>query len=511
MVSKAPSASMPPRPPRNARVVLVAAFTAATASASSFHGHRSSAMHRPPAHHELIASPRPDAVLADGDVPRAFDWRNVNGISYVTADVNQHIPTYCGSCWIHGTVAALNDRIKIARQAAFPDAMLSRQALMNCVPDHNASLPPPGCNGGDAWMIQHHLAHHSVGDETCPPYAARNGKCDALGRCRNCLPPDMEGSPVATSCWAVPSYVRYGVAEYGHVAGEQRMQKEILARGPIVCSVAADERFMFSYADVTAANEGVYVDRSPKTTDDIDHDVEVAGWGVTASGLKYWVVRNSWGSYWGNHGWFKLLRGENSLMIESDCDWAVPTADNLDAVLAEDEVGDYVHGVTPAAKAKVMTAKAVPAKAVPAKPAAAAAEVTWAGLQLYRSMREEPLLPPALTTSAWTSPAAEPTTDPAASATTVAPTANPSALVRTSSPLSPLGGSLIVAMAVCVGLGAGFTLAAWRARPHSTVPQDALPQDALLSVERPMAEQLQGQPYLEWCDASPPPPGMRLG
>lgn len=32
---------------------------------------------------------------------------------------------------------------------------------------------------------------------------------------------------------------------------------------------------------------------------EIDHDVEVVGWGVDKeSGLKYWEVRNSWGSYW---------------------------------------------------------------------------------------------------------------------------------------------------------------------------------------------------------------------
>lgn len=31
-------------------------------------------------------------------VPATFDWRNINGTSMVTTDVNQHIPTYCGSC-----------------------------------------------------------------------------------------------------------------------------------------------------------------------------------------------------------------------------------------------------------------------------------------------------------------------------------------------------------------------------------------------------------------------------
>jgi len=39
---------------------------------------------------------------------------------------------------------------------------------------------------------------------------------------------------------------------------------------------------------------------------------------------KYWIGRNSWGTYWGENGFFKLKRGTNNLMIESECAWAVP-------------------------------------------------------------------------------------------------------------------------------------------------------------------------------------------
>ena len=44
-----------------------------------------------------------------------------------------------------------------------------------------------------------------------------------------------------------------------------------------------------------------------------------------------WVVRNSWGTYWGERGWFKILRGANHLFIEEDCGWAVPDWSALDA------------------------------------------------------------------------------------------------------------------------------------------------------------------------------------
>eukprot|EP00913_Durusdinium_trenchii_P011040 g10364.t1 len=115
-----------------------------------------------------------EMLVAEDDLPENFDWRNVNGRNLVTSDVNQHIPQYCGSCWIHGTTASLNDRIKVMRNGQFPDVMLSRQVLMNCVPSPNKSLPPPGCDGGDPWMIHQYLKEHDVPDETCMPYQAKN-------------------------------------------------------------------------------------------------------------------------------------------------------------------------------------------------------------------------------------------------------------------------------------------------------------------------------------------------
>jgi len=269
------------------------------------------------------------------ELPSSFDWREQN---LVTADWNQHIPEYCGSCWIHGTLSALNDRIKIRRGGKYPDVMLGRQAVVNCVPAADGESPPPGCNGGDAYMIHQYLSEHRVPDESCLPYQARNMGCTAENVCRNCKPD--EGG-----CWAVKSFVGYGVSNYGQVRGEGAMMKEIYKRGPIACSFATDDDFMFNYSANALANDGVFASKTVKTADDIDHIMEVTGWGETASGKKYWVVRNSWGTYWGSGGWSKIKRGD--LMAEYECDWAEPKFDDLNDVLAGRVMGDYVYGVAP--------------------------------------------------------------------------------------------------------------------------------------------------------------------
>ena len=309
----------------------------------------------------LILSALPHEVI--DSVPDSFDWRSVNGVSLVTTDVNQHVPVYCGSCWVHGTLAALNDRIKIARKGAFPDVMLSRQAAINCIVSQKAPKEaPPGCNGGDPWDIHEYMAKAKLPDETCQPYEAKNGICDASGTCRNCFHPSMIGPDAppevpqnvrftSPGCFAVEAGPMYGVREYGGVKGEADMQKEIIARGPIVCSMAADLPFLLDYERHLV--DGVYVDAtyfpmdgspSSHNASEIDHDVEITGWGVTKSGIPYWVARNSWGTYWGERGWFRILRGFNHLFIESDCQWAVPDVAPLESNLKQSLVGDYVSG-----------------------------------------------------------------------------------------------------------------------------------------------------------------------
>lgn len=90
---------------------------------------------------------------------------------------------------------------------------------------------------------------------------------------------------------------------------------EIYQRGPIACSIGATPE-LHNYTG------GIFEDKTvfPNST---NHAVSVVGYGVE-NGVKYWLVRNSWGTSWGEDGFFRIVRGTNNILIESHCSWATP-------------------------------------------------------------------------------------------------------------------------------------------------------------------------------------------
>jgi len=264
---------------------------------------------------EFVISPRPEDYVKS--VPAEYNWCDVDGKNYCTMNRNQHIPQYCGSCWAHGAVSALGDRIKIARNGEGIDINLSVQHVLNC--QGGGSCYGGTVDGVYQWL--HGLSRRGTGIsyETSNPYLACSSDSEA-GFCGHL---DLTCDDVALTCSTFPemgghcqelsSYPNATISEYGEVSGAARMKKEIYARGPISCGI--DAAPILNYTSGIASDRGSY----------IDHVVSVTGWGEE-DGVPYWWVRNSWGEYWGEMGYVRVALGNNALHLEEQCAWAVPAS-----------------------------------------------------------------------------------------------------------------------------------------------------------------------------------------
>mmetsp|Transcript_15192 Transcript_15192/g.24672 ORF Transcript_15192/g.24672 Transcript_15192/m.24672 type:complete len:340 (-) Transcript_15192:55-1074(-) len=261
-----------------------------------------------------------DHPYLDADsLPKSFDWRNIKGKSYVTKSLNQHIPQYCGSCWAHGAMSSLADRIKIARKGQGEDINLAIQYILNCGTNIAGS-----CHGGShtgAFEFVKEKGH--IPYDTCLQYEAcsaesKEGKCaygdyecTPMNICRTCSTFKSMGG----FCSGIKRYPNATVKEYGTLLGKEAVKKEIYARGPVACGVNAGP--IEDY-------KGGIVDM-PYKARIVDHIVSTVGWGYDEkTDTEYWIVRNSWGEYWGELGYFRIKMGHNQLGIENSCAWATP-------------------------------------------------------------------------------------------------------------------------------------------------------------------------------------------
>ena len=226
----------------------------------------------------------------------------------------QTLTQYCGSCWAHGSVSALGDRIKIARgKGPHIDIDLSVQHILNCG-------DVGSCHGGSVvgpyqWLKTVSDKGAGISYETSNPYLACSSESQ-VGICPHadftCTPINVARTcstfPPAGECVAIKQYPNASISDYGQISGQADMQQEIFKNGPIACGIDAGPILNYTSGIATMAGENV------------DHVISVVGWGNDDTDGQYWIVRNSWGEYWGEMGYIRVKFG--SLHVEDQCAWA---------------------------------------------------------------------------------------------------------------------------------------------------------------------------------------------
>ena len=162
-----------------------------------------------------------------------------------------------------------------------------------------------GCNGGLAYLTAGKYAEdYGVVEETCFPYYGTSSAC----------------SSEPSSC------TRYHSTKYKYVGGyygacnEQEMLMDLVQNGPVSVSFNVTQDFHHYKSGIYQAT-GLTDKINPWKP--INHVVLIVGYGEE-NGVKFWIVKNSWGTKWGENGYFRIVRGSDELNIESMALSALP-------------------------------------------------------------------------------------------------------------------------------------------------------------------------------------------
>lgn len=274
---------------------------------------------------DVKTGPHAWEVYSSDDLPASYDWRNIDGRNFLSWNKNQHIPQYCGSCWSHGSTSAIADRFNIYNDRngiiTKTPVGLDAQVMINC----NIGGT---CDGGNPKGVYEYAHTTGIPHSSCEQYTALNlsdRACEAIDVCRDCTwPPPAEGDSGLEGCTAV-DYHHYYIGDHYGVHGADQMKAEIYANGPISCGIDATD-------GLDAYTGGIYSEH--KKIPMINHEISVTGYGVE-DGQEFWIVRNSWGHYWGEQGFFRIQMHENNLAIERNCLAGIPTYDAPSSVEAQ--------------------------------------------------------------------------------------------------------------------------------------------------------------------------------
>jgi len=212
----------------------------------------------------------------------------------------------CGSCWAFGCVETVQDRFCIHSNGSV-NVALSFQDLVTCDGTNG------GCEGGEPSTAFEYVESVGLVTNNCSPYTIPT--CPpAQQPCLNFVP-TPSCSKTCQSNYTTPwSQDLHQVQKPYSVNGVTNIMAEIATNGPVEAAFTV-------YEDFLSYKSGVYQHTTGKVLG--GHAVKLIGYG-TLNNTDYWLASNSWTTYWGDNGYFMILRGKDECGIESDIVAALP-------------------------------------------------------------------------------------------------------------------------------------------------------------------------------------------
>jgi len=234
-----------------------------------------------PKSNDYIRSQNAAPVDPDFTAPTSVDWRTKNAVTDIK---NQG---QCGSCWAFSTTGSVEGAhaIKTGNLVS-----LSEQQLVDC----STAQGNQGCNGGLMdQAFQYIISNNGICSEASYPYTAAQGTCQTT----------------CTSVATISSFVDV-------TAGDENALMNAVNIGPVSVAIEADQECFQFYSGGVLSDTGCGMQ--------LDHGVLAVGYGTDpSSNQPYWIVKNSWGSSWGESGYVRLIRGQNECGIAQEASYPV--------------------------------------------------------------------------------------------------------------------------------------------------------------------------------------------
>ncbi|KAK7280707.1 hypothetical protein RJT34_25774 [Clitoria ternatea] len=235
----------------------------------------------------LPANAKKAPILPTNNLPKNFDWREKGAVTGVKDQGS------CGSCWSFSTTGALEGAHFLSTGKL---VSLSEQQLVDCDhvcdPEERGSCDS-GCNGGLMNnAFEYILQSGGIQREEDYPYTGRD-----RGSCK------FDKSKIAAT-----------VSNYSVVSlDEDQIAANLVKNGPLAVGINA--AYMQTYMGGVSCP---YI-----CGKHLDHGVLLVGYGeagfapIRFKEKPYWIIKNSWGESWGDHGYYKICRGRNVCGVDS--------------------------------------------------------------------------------------------------------------------------------------------------------------------------------------------------
>nr|XP_048682161.1 cathepsin L-like isoform X2 [Caretta caretta]XP_048682162.1 cathepsin L-like isoform X2 [Caretta caretta] len=218
--------------------------------------------------------PFPLAQYAGIILPENLDWRLYGAVTPVKDQA------LCGSCWSFAATGGLEGALFLKTGGLTP---LSQQALMDC----SWGFGNYACDGGLPWQAFKWVRKHGgiPSAKSYGPYRGQNGYCH------------YNSSELLAN---ITGYVNIPVGDV------TALRAAIFKNGPVAVSIDASAKSFVFYSN------GVYYEpRCGNASSSLNHAVLAVGYGVL-QGESYWLIKNSWSTYWGNDGYILMSMRDNN-------------------------------------------------------------------------------------------------------------------------------------------------------------------------------------------------------